>query len=406
MLQHWIWLAELNIPERRKRELLERYGTAEAIFSEDISQYLGLPESERQALGQKSLDSANQILDICDEKRIAVLSLQDREYPDRLRNIFDPPIVLYCKGKLPDVDSSLTIGMVGTRKASAYGLTTARKLGYQVAAGGGTVVSGMARGIDSAAMDGALLAGKKVIGVLGTGVDVCYPKSSQKIYEQTIHQGCILSEYKPGTGADGWHFPRRNRIISGLSVGTVVIESPEISGSLKTAAFAAEQGRDVFVVPGNVDMPGFVGSNRLLRDGAIAVSSGWDILSEYAHLYPNTLSKTDAQMIPEPAGPIPMQPQDNKVICASSAGSGIMRSKKIIDKPAASAYSDPAGKIDSLSGNEKVIAKLLCDGERLVDDVIAESGISAGKTMAILTMLEIKGIVKRLPGKRICLKGK
>lgn len=407
MLVHWIWLAESKLSARQKYELLKHYGNAEAIYHEDPAQIRvqGIDAAAIKILEDKSLEDANRVLDLCDSKRIAVLKLDDPEYPERLKNIYDPPIVLYCRGKLPNVDEEVAIAMVGTRNASVYGLTAARKLGYQTASGGAVVVSGMARGIDSAALDGALLAGKSVIAVLGTGADVIYPKSSTKIYEQILHQGCIVSEYPPKTGAEPWHFPRRNRIISGLSCGTVVIESPESSGALITAGFARDQGRDVFVVPGNIDMDGFVGSNRLLRDGAIPVGCGWDILCEYAAVYPDKISQPDAKLQPEPKVPEPeakMTTAKEPEKKAGEAGDG----KKIIDKQAPTPYIDPASLLDRLSASEKLIAQELLEGPVLVDDVIAKTGLPAGKTMAILTMLEIRGIVSRLPGKRICLKSK
>lgn len=406
MLIHWIWFAERKLPDRLKYSLLERYGSAEAIYNEDPVCFLalGAGKDSLQVLADKSLAGAQNILEKCDENHIAVLSLADAEYPDRLRNIYDPPIVLYCKGKLPEIDNEVAIGIVGTRDASLYGLTVAKKLGYQVAAGGGLVVSGMARGNDCAAMEGALLAGRPVIGVLGTGADVCYPKRCSHVYEGTIRYGCIVSEYPPGTGADGWHFPRRNRIISGLCCGTVVVESPENGGGLITAAHAREQGRDVFAVPGNVDVAACVGSNRLLRDGAIAVSCGWDILSEYTMAYPGRLSESSAQMPPPDCPKKPENPQASAPKKEKKSARVDSANKKTIDKPTTTAYIDPASVLGKLTEAEQQAVRPLLNGERLVDDVIAESGISAGRMLALLTVLEIKGIISRLPGKRICLK--
>ena len=179
--------------------------------------------------------------------------------------------------------------MVGTRHASPYGMTTAKKMGYQITKCGGIVVSGMAYGIDGMAMKGALTAGAPVVGILGCGAEMVYPPSNRPLFSDVENYGCIMSEFPPGTPPVKWNFPKRNRIISGMSCGVLVVEAPEKSGALITARCAADQGRDVFVVPGNIDVPTFVGSNRLLRDGAIAVSSGWDILSEYQMQFPDKI---------------------------------------------------------------------------------------------------------------------
>lgn len=404
MEAHWIWFAELKISDRLKRELIEAYTTAEAVYKESVFA-LRVPSMDAKAqriLSEKSLADAQAIQEECDNLHIAVLTYEDKEYPNKLRNIPNPPYVLYCKGQLPKVDEEVTVALVGTRKPSAYGLMIAKKLGYQVASGGGIVVSGMALGVDSAAMDGALLAGKRVIGVLGTGADVCYPRSSYKIYEQTIRQGCIISEYPPHSGVEKQNFPRRNRIISGLSCGTVVIESPEHSGSLITAKCAREQGRDVFVVPGNVDMPGFVGSNRLLRDGAIPVGCGWDILSEYEYLYADKLSQalSHSTLAPEQLNVESAQPKPAK------APSEKQPAKIIIDKPSPTAYIDPADLGKKLSIDEQRIAQSLLGGPLTVDEIIESTGIGTAKMLALLTMLEIKGVITRLPGRQISLKCK
>lgn len=401
---HWIWFAELKISDRLKHELIEAYLTAEAVYKESVFA-LRAPSMDAKAqriISEKSLADAQAIQEECENLHIAVLTYEDKEYPNKLRNISNPPYVLYCKGQLPKVDEEVTVALVGTRKPSPYGLTIAKKLGYQVASGGGIVVSGMALGVDSAAMDGALLAGKSVIGVLGTGADVCYPKSSGKIYEQTICQGCIISEYPPHSGVEKQNFPRRNRIISGLSCGTVVIEGPERSGSLITAKYAREQGRDVFVVPGNVDMPGFVGSNRLLRDGAIPVGCGWDILSEYEYLYGDKLSQAMSHSAPAPVSEAPKQ----EYVKTTKPAPQKPPVKKIIDKPSPKAYIDPADLGKKLSLDEQKIAQSLRTGPVIVDEIIESTGISAAKMLALLTMLEIKGVITRLPGRQISLKSK
>ena len=322
-------------------------------------------------------------------------------------------MVLYYKGRLPDFDALPLIGVVGTRKASAYGLTTAKRMGYQIGKCGGIVVSGMAYGIDGMAMSGALTAGRTVVGVLGCGADVVYPLSNRALFRDVEEYGCLLSEFPPGYQPAKWTFPKRNRIISGLSNGVLVVEAPEKSGALITARLAAEQGRDVFVVPGNIDMPSFVGSNRLLRDGAIMVSSGWDVLSEYEALYPDKLHREDApcQVRAYPDEVLRASEQEKippkvaQTLAYPEKKAGLKKNldKKDIDKKSPTAYSDVNSIRTALSQEEAAVVAALESGERLVDDVIAETGLTTGKLLAILTMLELKGVIKRLPGKRICL---
>ena len=312
MLIHWIWLATRpGLSDREKAALMQYFRDAEDVFFADSDAYQCVEELTEEALlalEDKDVGRAEQILQQCQKKKIHILTYRDAGYPARLKNIPDPPVVLYYKGRLPDFDGTPLIGVVGTRQASAYGLTVAKRMGYQIARCGGIVVSGMAKGIDSMAMGGALTAGGSVVGVLGCGADMVYPPSNQDLFADTERYGCILSEFIPGTPPMAWNFPKRNRIISGLSCGVLVVEAPEKSGALITANQALEQGRDVFVVPGNIDVPTFVGSNRLLRDGAVAISSGWDIMSEYQALFPDknkdfviNINETDIALVKETA---------------------------------------------------------------------------------------------------------
>ena len=419
MLVHWIWFAHRpGLSDRVKAALMQHFSDPEDIFYADSGAFDHLDfltEEGRSALSDKDLIPAEQILQTCAREKIHILTYRDAAYCARLKNITDPPMVLYYKGRLPDWDASPVIGIVGTRKASAYGLTAAKRMGYQIGRCGGIVVSGMAFGIDGMAMAGALTAGQTVVGVLGCGVDIVYPASNKALFADTERYGCILSEFAPGMPPLKHHFPKRNRIISGLSCGVLVVEAPEKSGSLITARQAAEQGRDVFAVPGNIDMPGFAGSNALLRDGAILVSSGWDVVSEYQALYPDKIRREQ--------GPIHLTAYPDEVRKAAEAAEKPLpkvaqkaavpsgesreaekRSKKVIDKAEPSPYSDVNKPKPKLSQEEQSIVDALQTGERLVDDVILETGLTTGKLLACLTMLELKGIIRRLPGKRISLK--
>ena len=284
MLIHWIWLATRpGLTDRMKVGLLQHFSDPEDIFytsGHGFDHIAELSPEGKEQLLDKSLAQAEEILDACAREKIHILTFRDTAYPSRLKNISDPPLILYYKGSLPDFDGSPMIGVVGTRKASLYGLTAAKRMGYQIARCGGIVVSGMAFGIDGVAMSGALTAGGQTVGVLGCGADMVYPVSNKALFADVEKFGCILSEFPPGTPPLRWNFPKRNRIISGLSNGVLVGEAPEKSGSLITANLAPEQGRDVFVVPGKIDVPSCVGSSRRLRGGARLAGTGWEILSE------------------------------------------------------------------------------------------------------------------------------
>ena len=415
MLIHWIWFAtRTNLSDRTKMNLLQHFRDAEDIYYAESDAYAladGISPEAVASLQDKNLTSAQNILRECDEKNIRILTFQDAAYPNRLRNIPDPPVVLYYKGRLPEFDSLPLIAVVGTRKATPYGLTTAKRMGYQIASCGGVVVSGMAYGIDGMAMQGALTAGERVIGVLGCGVDVVYPQSNKALFEDVEQHGCLISEFAPGTEPFKWNFPKRNRIISGLSCGVLVIEAPLISGALITARQAAEQGRDVFVVPGNIDMPSCLGSNSLLRDGAIMASSGWDVVGEYEALFPGKIvnrCKPGHQLAypdeviraaQDAEKPMPKVAQKPKFLGAKKD-----KQKKEIDKGEATHYIDAETKRPPLCEDEQRILKQVEDGNTLVDDIIASTQLPAGAVLAGLTMLEVKGRIVRLPGKRVKLK--
>ena len=417
MIVHWIWLATRpGIADWVKVELLHSFQDPENVYFAEADSYKrveGLTPEGLEALEDKDLGPAEKILADCHKEKLQILTYQDAAYPARLKNISDPPLVFYYKGRLPDFDGSPLIGVVGTRQASPYGLTSAKKLGYQIAKCGGIVVSGMAYGIDGMAMKGALTAGTPVVGILGCGAEMIYPRSNRALFGDVEHYGCIMSEFPPGTPPVKWNFPKRNRIISGMSCGVLVVEVPEKSGALITARCAADQGRDVFVVPGNIDVDTFVGSNRLLRDGAIAVSSGWDILSEYEMQFPDkirkdtspsrqSVSEEELKKASEAGNPLPKVAQKSRIFGKKQPPKEI-EDKKVIDKAESSLYSDVNDILPKLSESEQQIVSALKDGEKLVDDVIAETGLPAGKVLATLTLLEVKGIVKRLPGKRVRL---
>ena len=416
MLVHWIWFAQCQeLTDWEKAKLMQHFGDPEDIccaVPEEIGSVVELRKEALEALKRRDLSRAQNILSECERQRIHILTYQDAAYPQRLKNIPDPPAVLYYKGMLPDFDAVPAIGIVGTRKASAYGLQIAKRMGHQIGLCGGLVISGLAAGVDGMAMLGALTAGGCAVGVLGCGIDIVYPKSNKLLFADTERYGCILSEFAPGTQPFKWNFPKRNRIISGLSCGVLVVEAPEVSGALITARQAAEQGRDVFVVPGNIDNPACAGSNQLMRDGAIPVSCGWDVLSEDEALYPGKIRKAAPDAKPANRDPRLLSCEEKPTLAVAQKAVLPQKKeevqkesdKKVIDKDESALYSDVNDILPKLSEEERKIVSALRSGPRLVDDVIAETGLTTGKVLAILTMLELKKIIVRHPGKRIGLK--
>ena len=419
MLVHWIWLAHRpGVSDRMKAELLRHFSDPEDIYFADadaFSHIEGLTEESVRALRDKDLSSSEKILADTMKYKLHILTYRDVAYPNRLKAIADPPLVLYYKGTLPDLDNNPVIGVVGTRKCTPYGLSAAKKFGHEIASCGGILVSGLAEGIDAMAMKSALSAGGTAVGILGCGAEQIYPKKNQWLFADTERYGSILSEFPPETPAYGWNFPKRNRIISGLSCGVLVVEAPKGSGSLHTARHALDQGRDVFVVPGNLDQSTFEGSIQLLRDGATLVSSGWDILSEYEALYPGKIRrdmKPSRQRVY--ADEVPQGREEADKSFAKVAQKAAVPQaepakkeksyKKDVDKLSTGNYSDVNKDISALSPEQQAVVQALSGGERLVDQIIAETKLPAGKVSTALTMLVIKGYVAKLPGNRFHLK--
>ena len=406
MLLYWIWFSELkSLSLQQKHRLLSHFHDPEELYhtADVVFERLQLPVSQRQALQDRNLQKAEAILKSCTEKGIGILPVADSAYPERLRNTPDAPIILYYKGILPNWDSVPFIGIVGTRKATAYGLQVAHQIGGQIASAGGCVVPGGAAGVDTSAMQGAMDAGVPVVGVLGCGVDVVYPRSNQKLFQAIVEKGCLLSEYPPKTEAISWHFPARNRIISGLSNGILIVEAPEKSGALITARYALEQGRDVFVVPGNINTPACAGSNALLQDGAIPVMSGWDVLREYEFLYPGKLRKSQQVPLYTAEPKLAKVAQKTAVFEKKEAGSE-KTGKNPIDNKENSTYSVLNSNKPVLNETEQAVLAQLTREPQEPAELIAKLDMPSGKVLSTLTMLTVKGLVRKHPGGRISLK--
>ncbi|MBR5381053.1 MAG: DNA-processing protein DprA [Oscillospiraceae bacterium] len=406
-LKHWVWLAtRSSVGAAAAVSLLGRFGTPEEIYfaGDSALKETGLvSEQGLRSLGDKDMRRVREIIGACMDNSVQIVTLGDAAYPERLKNIYDPPLLLYVLGRLPDMDSEAAVAIVGTRKCTPYGVKTAEKFGYEIARAGGLVISGLARGIDSAAARGALRGGGSVVGVLGTAIDVVYPSENRGLFRDVISTGAIVSEYPPGAPTTRGNFPARNRIMSGLSVGVTVIEAPERSGALITAAHALEQGRDVFAVPGNVDAPSCAGSNGLLREGAQAAVSGAGIVGEYAARFPEKLTGRETRPL------VPLDPrEEEKLVRRELKETGVRRddSEKEIDKRKNADYINVSVERSTLSEAEARVADVMTKPDMQIDEIIAGCGLPASEVLSSLTLLQLKGAARQSEGKRFTLTAK
>lgn len=384
MLKYWLWLTELaGLTNQTRLALLRHFPSPEDVYYADPEEVLlteGITRRQAEFLKNKDLSAADRILEECQRLNIRILTLQDAAYPGRLKNIYDPPCLLYVQGRLPVFDEEVAVAVVGTRDCTPYGIMCAEKLGYGLTRGGAVVVTGLARGIDSAATRGALRAGGVTVAVVGNGLDVQYPPESRYLYEDVAAAGAILSEYPPGTEPFGRHFPVRNRILSGLSVATLVVEAPARSGALITAETALEQGRDVFAVPGPIDAPISVGCNRLIRDGGGLAAEAWDILREYEARFPDKLRREGARHQP--------------------AVLGYQARQKTEAKPVPPSVSLSHNDLSLTDDQIALLKAIPAEEPMLVDDLIELTDIPTRRVLSALTVLEIEHLVTQHSGKR------
>ena len=389
-LKYWIWLATLpGLGHRTRLQLLEHFNSPEDIYYADEGELLLTPDITRaQAalLADKSLERAEQVLADCARDGQFVITMGDSLYPNRLRTIFDPPILLYGKGAFPALDDEVAVTVVGTRSCTPYGVRAASQLGYELSKQGALLVSGMAKGIDGEALKGALRAGGFTAAVLGGGADVVYPAENRRLYQDIAATGVILSEYPPGTVPKADHFPVRNRLLSALSLATVVVEAPEKSGALITATTALEQGREVFAVPGPFDAPMSRGTNALIREGAGLVCEAWDVLSFYESRYPHKLRPLRAKLPPLPKGSTPPEGQAAPAEPAAPAAPSTQA------LPVLNISRDPAGLTDDQIA---VLSVLQTDVPTLTDDAALLTELPVRRVLSALTVLEIDGYVSR-----------
>ena len=433
---YWIWLSNaLGVGSSAFRRLISLYDTPFDVFraeETEFEQIPGLTERAKKALCDKSLERATEILDQCQREGIGVLTYDEDAYPRALREIQKPPMLLYYRGNLPDFNRNLCVGIVGTRSMSAYGMRQAYKMSYELASAGALVVSGMAKGIDGVAAAAALKAGGTTVAVLGCGVDVVYPTHHRNLDQQIVKTGVVLSEHAPGTRPNSYHFPLRNRIISGLSQATVVVEAGIGSGSLITAKEAILQGRDVFAIPANVGSKGADGTNGLLRDGARMALSTEDVLAPYEYTYAESLkleafkvskaltdidlshlaelgvielsvnSSGETKMSLSPSTPMPKEKKPPKPRAASSKKAKPAEPKEKREELEAAVPVErapiPEATLATLTPAQKAILEAIPDDGTLSADAIYALEQPRADLMAALTMLEIMGLIQKLPG--------
>lgn len=456
----WIWLSEkCGAGSDDVLTLISRIGSIDAIYEADFDRYMSAGISERLAdkLSDKSLDNVCSVLGWCEKNSVRVLTFDDRDFPMSLRALRNPPVVLYCAGKLPDFNRELFISVVGTRKMSEYGMKAAYKISYEIASAGAVTVSGMALGIDGVVACASIAAGGRTIAVLGCGIDVVYPAEHRRLEGFIAKNGAIITEYPPSTKPHGYNFPVRNRIISGLGVGTLVVDAPDGSGALITAKNAIIQGKDVYAVPGNIDGINTSGTNALIRDGAVAVLCGRDIIKNYAYLYGHCINMqrllraeqksefSDKNLKTMGVGirlsvpmrkPVPNERLTMQSVSEKSASPAAIEdissantrdnqrhvNVSMLNENGKEANANNTYKPDKTKRNENISVKtddrsdnsakifeslterqkeIFCGmpmDKPVTVDYFISSGYAMGEVMSALTVLEIKGLVSSLPG--------
>ncbi len=410
---YWTWLSvKLGAASPYLNTLLLKYASPKEIFdatASEISSLEKIPESVKVRLSDKSLDRTEQIIQKCKAMGIGIMTYSDPRYPRILKYIDKPPAVLYFKGKPIDFDKRFCVSMVGTREMSDYGRDMAYKFSYELASAGAIIVSGMALGCDGMSAAGALDAQAETVAVLGGGVDVVYPRVHKKLYDAILRNGLLLSEYPPGAEPDAAHFPQRNRIISGLTRCTLVVESPEEGGSLITARCAAKAGRPLFAIPGAVGMENSVGTNNLIKNGANIATSSLDVIDAFESASFEMLDSSaigtmnyDSKKAANRYG-VASKKDKKKVVRINTS-----RKEEDLEEsmPAASLGMENERKetvrefVSMSSGEKSVYDCIPEEGEASLELIIAASGQNVADVTMHLLSLNIKKVITELPGGR------
>lgn len=383
---YMMWLSEIKgIKKEELQLLIKEYEYPENVWKAKRNELDKLIGKDKTSLIFKSKNTSylRKKAAELEKNGVRYISIQNSRYPYLLKNIYDPPWGLYVKGELPS-DNNLFISIVGSRKCSDYSAEVARKFSYELAGNGVIIVSGMAEGIDSIANQWAIEAGGKTIAALGTGIDICFPKSKKDLMEQIAFNGCVITEYPPGTPGYKGNFPRRNRIISGLSQGLLLIEAGRKSGTRTTVDSALDEGRDVFVVPGDILGESYAGSNEYISNGAHVAVSPENIMEYYNY-----------QM--RPLEPRVYKAAENSF---NSYNNKIETEFEIPKEEKTTTVSENPVHYDNLSENEMVIMKMIEKDSADIETITQNTEIPVWEIQGILTALEIKGLIKQISGNR------
>ena len=377
------------------RRLLGAFGSAEksiAATSEELAQIDGLtPDVRQQLIDGRSRAPLAQELELIDQHQCHIVTISDDTYPPLLKQIDDPPVLLYIIGEFPLQDAP-SVAIVGSRSPTEYGKTTSQQLSYQLAERGIMVVSGFARGIDTCVHRGALEAGGYTVAVFGCGLSIIYPETNRALATEIIESGALISEFPMTMPPRGKNFPRRNRVISGLTLGTLVVEASERSGSLITARHAAEQGREVFAVPGQIFSGMSRGTHSLINQGATLINSVDDLLDalpqDYTRILGGESTEPTLQPIPHPNRG---SRQSDKAAPSQSTGEK------------STPTSQPKANLNLTPEEQTVLSAMAADSVH-IDEITRVTQLPIGKVSSLLVMLELKGIVQQLPGKQFVKK--
>ncbi len=394
---YWIWLLRCLGPAAPIADMIAVFGSARGVYEAGTVEWRLsgiLTAKQIAALSKYSPSESGGVLRACRENGWEILTPDSPYYPQKLRELRNFPPVLFLQGDKEALLPEVKLAMVGTRKATGYSLRVASMLAQSLSAAGVTVVSGGALGIDSAAHTGALRAGGKTIAVLGCGLGTDYLRENAALRREISENGALISEFLPFSPASRTTFPLRNRIISALSLGTVVVEAGEKSGSLITARYAMEQGRDVFAVPGDVISSAFTGANKLIHDGAKPVFSPLDILEEYVYTYADAIHIEAATKVFETLQ-MPMR-QTYEPARGKAPKTAQPAAPETAATPANSVRELP----ETASKNAKAVYTALQDGERHIDEIADCTGLSVGECLAALTELELYGCAALTQGKK------
>lgn len=399
--EYWIWLSRTLGEGARIDDIINYFGSAKALYEAGRYEWKIsglLTPRQVENLVTYSPSESGKIINTCAENHWQIITPDDENYPARLREICDYPAVIYADGDTNLLSECLPIAMVGTRKASGYGVRVASTLASMLAKAGLTVVSGGALGIDSAAHTGAMYAGGKTVAVLGCGIGTDYLRENEAMRHEISKNGVLITEYPPFTAASKFTFPKRNRIISGMSIGTVVVEAGERSGSLITARLAVEQGRDVFAVPGDVFSSAFSGANKLIHDGAKPVFTARDIVEEYYHMYPGRIIIENSD---EPLAKLLSESDKSRFNNINVAKKHNIPVKK--QKESGTGQEEKPVAKKQLPAEISEAAKAVYAAIESVtsfDDICRVSGVGIAKVLSGITELEMKSFIEVLPGRK------